>query len=100
MVVLRFKRMGRAHSPFYRLGAMDKRSPRDGQVIEPLGWFDPGAPEGKQFELKTERIVYWLGVGAQPSQTVADLLKKVGIASTVGKNKKPMSKRITSKTTI
>ena len=42
MVVLRLKRLGRRHRPFYRLNAMDQRSPRDGQVIEELGWFDLG----------------------------------------------------------
>ena len=43
MVVLRMKRMGRSHSPFYRLSAMDKRNPRDGAVIENLGWYSPTA---------------------------------------------------------
>ena len=41
MVVLRLKRMGRKHRPFYRVNAMDRRSPRDGRVIEKLGWYDP-----------------------------------------------------------
>ena len=77
MVVLRLKRMGRAHKPFYRLGAMDKRSPRDGRVIEHLGWFDPTAPEGRQHEVKLDRVRYWLSVGAQPSRTVADLLRRL-----------------------
>lgn len=78
MVVLRLKRMGRIHRPFYRLGAMDKRSPRDGRVIEQLGWFDPVAPT-QQINFKTERVKYWLSVGAQPSDTVTGLLKKAGI---------------------
>ncbi len=97
MVVLRLKRMGRAHSPFYRLNAMDKRSPRDGAVIEQLGWYNPGAPSGKQWELNADRIKHWLSVGAQPSETASDLIKKVGLVAVVGKNKKPMSKRITDK---
>ncbi|MDA0803155.1 MAG: 30S ribosomal protein S16 [Planctomycetota bacterium] len=97
MVVLRLKRMGRAHSPFYRLNAMDKRSPRDGAVIEQLGWYQPSAPAGKQWELNAERIKHWLSVGAQPSETASDLFKKVGINAVVGKNKKPMSKRTTAK---
>ncbi|MAD20470.1 MAG: 30S ribosomal protein S16 [Planctomycetaceae bacterium] len=80
MVVLRMKRMGRIRRPFYRIGAMDKRSPRDGRVIEALGWFDPITtdPE-KTLSLKAGRIHYWLSVGAQPSETVAALLKKNGI---------------------
>ncbi|MFO0826898.1 MAG: 30S ribosomal protein S16 [Phycisphaerales bacterium] len=84
MVVLRLKRMGRAHHPFYRLGAMDKRSPRDGRVIEHLGWYDPVAKDN-QIKFDEARVKHWLAVGAQPSETVADLLKKVGITPTVGK---------------
>ncbi|MFA6133946.1 MAG: 30S ribosomal protein S16 [Phycisphaerae bacterium] len=74
------KRFGRRHQPFFRLSAMDVRSPRDGSVIEELGWYDPVAKDpAKQMSLKRERIEYWLGVGAQPTETVADLLKKQGI---------------------
>jgi small subunit ribosomal protein S16 len=85
MVVLRLKRMGRTHRPFYRLGAMEKRAPRDGKVIEELGWFDPLAPEDKQISFNNERIDYWLSVGAQPSETVANLLRKSGIDPKSGK---------------
>ena len=84
MVVLRLKRMGRRHRPFYRVNAMDKRAPRDGRVIEELGWFDPVAPEDKQINLKADRIKYWLSVGAQPSDTVRSLLKKSDIDPTPG----------------
>jgi small subunit ribosomal protein S16 len=80
MVVLRLKRLGRTHRPFYRLNAMDQRSLRDGRVIEELGWFDPIAAEDKQLNLKNDRIEYWLSVGAQPSDTVRGLLKRVGVA--------------------
>ena len=75
MVRLRLKRMGRRHRPFYRLNAIEKRAPRDGRVIEPLGWFDPMVqdPE-KAVSLKPERIKYWLSQGAQPSDAVMDLL--------------------------
>ncbi len=85
MVVLRLKRMGRKHSPFYRLGAMDKRAPRDGRVLEELGWYDPAAPEEKQMSFNAERIDYWLSVGAQPSETVRSLLRKAGIDPKPGK---------------
>ncbi len=63
---------------------MDSRSPRDGRVIEELGWYDPNAKEqDQQATLKRERIEYWLGVGAQPSETVRDMLKKkLGISAT------------------
>lgn len=79
MVVLRLKRMGRIHRPFYRLNAMDRRAPRNGRVIEELGWFDPLKTDGPAHALKTDRIKHWLSVGAQPSETVASLLKKAGI---------------------
>jgi small subunit ribosomal protein S16 len=80
-VRLRLKRMGRAHRSFFRLSAMDSRNPRDGRVLEELGWYDPQAKDTEeQISLKRERIEYWLGVGAQPSDTVSDLLKKNGIA--------------------
>ena len=82
-VKLRLKRMGRTHRSFFRLNAMDTRSPRDGRVIEELGWYDPNAKQAdKQVSLKRERIEYWLSVGAQPSETVAGLLKRQGIAVT------------------
>ena len=76
-VRLRLKRMGRTHRSFFRVSAMDSRCPRDGRVIENLGWYDPCAKKGdEQVSLKRERIEYWLSVGAQPSDTVRDLLKK------------------------
>jgi small subunit ribosomal protein S16 len=80
MVRLRFQRMGRRHRPFYRLNAMDQRSARDSRSIEHLGHFDPLQTDAsKQYVLKEERIRYWLGVGAQPSRTVADMLRRAGI---------------------
>lgn len=85
MVVLRLKRMGRRHRPFFRLNAIDKRSPRDGRVLEELGWFDPIAAEDKQLNLKADRIDYWLSVGAQPSDTAKGLLRRAGIDPTPGK---------------
>ena len=86
MVVLRLKRLGRRHRPVYRVNAMDKRAPRNGRVIEELGWFDPvQIDETKQPSLKTDRIDYWLSVGAQPSDTVRSLLKRAGIDPTPGK---------------
>jgi small subunit ribosomal protein S16 len=61
---------------------MDSRSPRDGRVIEELGWYDPNAKNSnEQAKLNRERIEHWLNVGAQPSETVRDLLKKYGIAT-------------------
>ena len=81
-VRLRLKRMGRTNRAFFRLHAVDPRSPRDGRVIEQLGYLDPVARAAdKQVQLKRERIEYWLSKGAQPSPTVASLLRKHGIAA-------------------
>ncbi|MCA9291852.1 MAG: 30S ribosomal protein S16 [Phycisphaerales bacterium] len=85
MVVIRLKRMGRRHRPFYRLNAMDKRAPRDGRVIEELGWFDPMAKDDQQMKFKVDRIDYWLSVGAQPSDTVKSLLRRLDVDPTPGK---------------
>lgn len=59
---------------------MDKRSARDSRAIEELGHFDPMEKDAdKQFVINEERVKYWLSVGAQPSETVAALLRKAGI---------------------
>ena len=75
--------MGRTHRPFYRVCAMDKRAPRNGRVIEELGYYDPMVKEtDARAILQQERIDYWLGVGAQPSDKVAVLIKKYGTNGT------------------
>ena len=67
-VRIRMKKMGRTHRPFFRICAMDSRSPRDGRVIEELGFYDPMVKEtDARAVLRSERIDYWLGVGAKPS---------------------------------
>lgn len=77
MVRLRLMRLGRRHRPFYRLNAIDQRTRRNGKVIEALGWYNPLAAKGEQeVELKVERIQYWLSQGAQPSETVRDMLAR------------------------
>ena len=79
-VKLRLKRLGRSNGSFFRLNAIDSRSPRDGRVIEELGYYDPrNKDQSKQFVAKLERCQYWLSVGAVPSETVSSLLKKSGI---------------------
>ena len=80
-VKLRLKRFGRRHRRFYRISAVDARCPRDGRVLEELGWYDPeaSAPD-QQTSLKRDRVEYWLGVGAQPTEIVRDLLARHGIA--------------------
>ena len=65
---------------------MDARAPRDSKTIEQLGYYDPlEANQEKAIKFKQERIEYWLSVGAQPSDTVRSLLKKVGIDPTPSK---------------
>src|SRR6266581_8310986 len=78
-VKLRLKSMGRSHKRFFRLNAIDSRSPRDGRVIEELGHYDPRSKDAdKQFVAKLDRCRYWLDHGAVPSETVSSLLKKNG----------------------
>jgi small subunit ribosomal protein S16 len=79
---LRLMRMGRRHKPYYRLNAIDSRTPRDGRIVEKLGHYDPIEKEqAKQLVLNKERIEYWIGVGAVPSDTVAELIARIGIVS-------------------
>ncbi|WP_231617704.1 30S ribosomal protein S16 [Novipirellula aureliae] len=77
------KKLGRSHRPFFRVCAMDQRSPRDGRVIEELGYYDPMCPEtDARVSLKSDRIDHWISVGAQPSDKVAVLIKKYGTNGT------------------
>ena len=80
MVKMRLKRMGNTHRPFYRIGVVDERKKRDGKLIEELGHYNPlEKDEAKQVTVKADRAAYWLSVGAQPSDTVAGLLKRAGL---------------------
>lgn len=82
-VVIRMKRMGRTHRAFFRICATDRRSPRDGRVIEELGTYDPSVSEtDARCVLNGSRVEYWLGVGAQPSEKVKVLIKKYGTNGT------------------
>ena len=93
-VKLRFKRMGRIHAPFYRLSAVDSRTPRDGRVIEELGTYDPQNKDGaKVFAAKLDRCKHWLDVGAIPSPTVSSLLKKAGVEHKMLRLPKPGKKK-------
>ncbi len=82
-VRIRMKKLGRKHRPFYRICAMEQRTPRDGRILEELGTYDPMVPEtDARARLDGERINYWLSVGAQPSDRVKVLIKKYGSAGT------------------
>jgi small subunit ribosomal protein S16 len=76
-VRIRMKMLGRKHRPFFRIVAIDSRQPRDGRIIEELGTYDPMVKNtDERVLLKPDRIKYWLGVGAKPSERVAVLVKK------------------------
>ncbi|HOW70869.1 MAG TPA: 30S ribosomal protein S16 [Phycisphaerae bacterium] len=81
MVRIRLKRTGRAHKLSFRVTAVDIRRSRDGRVIEELGFYNPAhRREEWRCNLKMDRIQYWLSVGAQPSETVRNLLTKTSPA--------------------
>ena len=78
MVKLRLKRMGKKGAPFYRIVAADSRSPRDGRFIETIGTYDP-MTDPAQIKVDAELAMKWLKNGAQPSDTVRNILSKEGI---------------------
>ncbi len=76
-VKIRLKRMGKIRQPYYRVVVVDARKKRDGRVIEEIGKYHP-KEEPSFIEVVSDRAQYWLGVGAQPSEAVAALLKVTG----------------------
>ncbi len=70
--------MGRKKKPYYRVVAADSRAPRDGRFIEIVGTYNPLSSEA-QVELQEDRVYYWLGNGAQPTDTVKNLFQKKGL---------------------
>nr|YP_010516876.1 ribosomal protein S16 [Haslea pseudostrearia]UXN44658.1 ribosomal protein S16 [Haslea pseudostrearia] len=76
MLKLRLKRIGRKRSPSYRLVIMENTARRNGRPIEEVGYYDPLS---KQYNFEIEKIKKWLNYGAQPTQTVINLLKKANI---------------------
>lgn len=78
MVRIRLRRVGRKKSPAYRIVVADSQSPRDGKFIEIIGQYAPRMAEGG-LAINEERANYWLGVGAQPSDTVRSLLRRAGV---------------------
>lgn len=78
MVKLRLRRMGAKKRPSYRIVAADSRSPRDGDFIETLGYYDP-LTEPATIKVDAERARHWLSVGAQPTDTVRSLLNRAGV---------------------
>ena len=81
MLVLRMSRHGAKKRPFYHIVVADSRFPRDGRFIEKVGTYNPMLPResAERVHLNTERVKYWLGVGAQPSDRVALFLHAAGL---------------------
>jgi len=81
MVRIRLSRHGAKRQPSYRVVVSDQHAPRDGRIVENIGYFNPRS-EPETINIDVERARYWLGVGAQPSQAVARLLKTAGVYAT------------------
>ena len=77
-VKIRLRRMGAKKAPFYRVVVADSRYPRDGRFIEEIGTYDP-RQEPAASNIDVERAQAWIKTGAQPTETVRDLLKKAGL---------------------
>lgn len=78
MLKIRLRRMGQIHAPFYRVIVADSRSPRNGRFIEEIGTYNP-CVEPSEIKVDAEKAKQWIANGAQPTESVAKLLKKAGI---------------------
>lgn len=94
MLKVRLTRTGRKKRPSYRVVVAEHTAPRDGRVVERLGYYDP-LTEPKVFKVDEERMKHWLSQGAQPSRTVQGLLAKQGLMEPW--KAKPISKRAQAK---
>ena len=77
MVKIRLRRMGAKKAPFYRIVVADSRYPRDGRFIEEIGFYNPTV-DPTELKVDVDRAQSWIKTGAQPTETVRDLLKKAG----------------------
>ena len=77
MVKIRLRRMGAKKKPYYRVGVAESLAPRDGRCIEEIGTFDP-LSDPAEIKIDVERAQYWIKNGAQPTDTVKAMLKKIG----------------------
>ncbi|TRZ64895.1 MAG: 30S ribosomal protein S16, partial [Spirochaetia bacterium] len=75
MLAIKLKKIGKKHQPSFRLVVTEKRSKLVGRYVEDIGWLDP---KSKEFKVNAERANYWIKVGAQPTDTVHNLLVKAG----------------------
>lgn len=99
-LAMRLSRGGRKGRPFYRIVVADKRMPRDGRYIEKLGTYNPllANDDEKRVVLNEDRVKYWLGEGAKPSDRVAKFLGKAGIIETPSYNETPSKSAPSEKT--
>ena len=99
-LAIRMTRGGRKNRPYYRIVVADKRAPRDGRFIEKLGSYDPllKADDKNRVVLNAERVQYWLGQGAQPSDRVARFFGKAGLADMPKYDESPKKSAPKSKT--
>ncbi len=79
MLAIRLARIGKKKMPFYRVVVIEKRRPRNGRFVEVVGTYDP-LKKPAEVKLNADRIKYWLGCGAQPSDTVRSFLRNQKIA--------------------
>ncbi len=78
MLKIRMRRMGAKKAPFYRIVVADSRSPRDGAFVEEIGYYNP-VSDPAELKVDADRAKYWVGNGAQMTETVRGLLKKNGV---------------------
>ena len=101
-VKLRLKRMGSKQKPFYRIVAADARSPRDGRFIETIGTYDPIKGSDK-VTIDEAKALQWLANGAQPTDTVKNILSKTGVMTKFATTKvksEPKAKKTVKKETV
>jgi small subunit ribosomal protein S16 len=87
MVRIRLRKMGLRHQPYYRIVVADRESPRDGRFLEVVGTYNPRT-EPSTILMVEERIYYWLGKGAQPSESVTRLFTQIGLKDRFDRLKK------------
>jgi small subunit ribosomal protein S16 len=87
MVRIRLRKMGLRHQPYYRIVVADRESPRDGRFLEVVGTYNPRT-EPSTILVKEERVYYWMGKGAQPSESVSRLFTQIGLKDRFDRLKK------------
>lgn len=76
MLAIKLQIIGKKHAKSFRLIVQERRAKLDGKSVEDIGWY---SSHTDKFEINKERALYWLGVGAQPTDTAGQLLKKAGV---------------------